>query len=476
MYIYALPTTHAVSFTEHLQTDALHKELASATQLRASLEQAVNRAQGATNEYLGVIQRATEYIPVLLGVYNSVLTDSILSQSELVFVWRSALGRHTKYAMHGVLAELCAVHILLGMALSNQAASMVHTLGLYELDSSKNTMERQQNDQQIKVATDWLCRAAGIFDYVATRLVPKYKPATPRLPEMTSDACLAMARFCMAEAHRLALRRLQSPALAFATDTVTPGPPLPPNHPSAALLAKLHLHTASLYDQGASLLQLHEPSSSKHTATPSDSVERSPSRAQMQKLKNKMHKLKTTTSNAFDSPISESLTRYAMHETTWHRALAHKWLGIDAGEHAQEIGVGIAHLALAQDQLQKIALKIPKQDDMQRDRISLRDQRRVWTNGKDVAKWWVRVELANVEHWHNVYHRLNDTVRFQRVPHFSELQGVSEGRAALVMKPYEPPTPSFGPSADTLLDATQCVGLDDPTETRRQYAGAGAYY
>ena len=74
------------------------------------------------------------------------------------------------------------------------------------------------------------------------------------VPLDTRDVATALVRLAMADAHRLAVRKLQSPALALATDTLTPGPPLPAGHPSPALLAKLHLHTASLYEQAASLV------------------------------------------------------------------------------------------------------------------------------------------------------------------------------------------------------------------------------
>lgn len=469
MYRYTLPSTSAVSFTDHFQTDTYHAELMLATQLRATVEQVVRDAQSAQAETIRVVQAVTEYLPVLTGIYNCVLTDAVLVRHEPVFVWRSALDRGAKCALHGLTAELCAVHTLLGMAYVNEAAAMVDALGLYELDTSVDNVVRRQNDERLKVAADLLCRAAGVFEYVATQLLPRWSAEAPRPPELTHDVSVALARVAMADAHRLALRKLQSPALALATDTLTPGPPLPAGHPSPALLAKLHLHAASLYEQGTSLVRTHDA----RTPDAADAEMRR-ARQAVHKVKTTLQTLRTHTAAALDVRTDTRLVRYAEHEARWHRALAHKWLGIDAGEHADCVGVGLAHLGAAREQLQRI---VPKglEDGEGKRRVPLWEQRRAAKFHGDLTLWWMSVEAASVGRWHDAYRRVNDSVSFQRVPRLSELQYASEGRAALVAKPFEPPAPRFGPAGSEVVDATQCVGLG-AREARGQYAGAGAYY
>lgn len=468
MYTYAWPSTSAVSFTDALTTDTLHAEVAHATQLRASLEHMLRDASGARPDAIRITQAATEYLPVLLGLYNSVLIDAIVVKHEPTFTWRSALlTRSGKSAMPGLHAELCAVLMLLGMALSNEAVGAVETLGMYELDTSVDAATRRANDDRLKVAADLLCRASGLFSYVATELLPRLD-VSARPPELSRDVAMALSRFSLAEAHRLALRKLQSPALALATDTLTPGPPLPSGHPSAALLAKLHLHTASLYEQAVSLIRTHEKHT-PHAAEPDVDVPRA---------QRSMHKLKSTLQNIKIAPearVGAALVKYAEHEVQWHRALAHKWLGIDAGEQAKSTGTGVAHLAAARDQLLQI---VPKGlDGAEKARVSLWEQRRAAKFHGDLGLWWMGVEAASVARWLDVYKRLNDTVSFQRVPQLSELQYASEGRAAVVAKPYEPPAPAFGPrTLDQVLDPSLCVGVRERSEARREYAGAGAYY
>ena len=57
-------------------------------------------------------------------------------------------------------------------------------------------------------------------------------------------------------------------------------------------------------------------------------------------------------------------------------------------------------------------------------------------------------ELATVVHWLGAYRKLNDTVSFQPVPPPAEVQSkVPAGRAALGVKEYKLPTPSYGPGS-----------------------------
>ena len=68
-------------------------------------------------------------------------------------------------------------------------------------------------------------------------------------------------RLCLADANLLAIRRLLSRSLSVAHSTTTPGPPLPPSHPSPSLLSKLHLQVYAHYDEARSLLKSTSASS-----------------------------------------------------------------------------------------------------------------------------------------------------------------------------------------------------------------------
>ena len=193
-----------------------------------------------------------------------------------------------------------------------------------------------------------------------------------------------------------------------------------------------------------------------------------------------MHKLKSTLQHmrpaqTREAKVGASVLRYATHEAKWHRALSHKWLGIDAGEQGKQTGVGLAHLQAASEQLHAILPKGTASGES-KPRGPLWEQRRAAKFHGDLGLWWMSVEAASVARWLDVYRRLNDSVSFQRVPPLAELQYASEGRAALVAKPFEPPVPRFGPADTDVLDTSQCVGLSDRGGSSRPYAGAGAYY
>ena len=112
-----------------------------------------------------------------------------------------------------------------------------------------------------------------------------------------------------------------------------PGPPLPPNHPSPSLLAKLHLHVASLYDSAQALFKAHA------TADGSGSSRRRRSDAQ-------------EAENA-EGEVIAPLKRYLKKESLLASASAHRWLGIDAGENGkgQKVGEALALLKEAQSRL-----------------------------------------------------------------------------------------------------------------------------
>ncbi|PKI83578.1 hypothetical protein MVES_002440 [Malassezia vespertilionis] len=415
------------------------------------------RKDRAAQEPLRTVQAVREYLPSLLGLYNSILTDAVLVHKPLVFSWQSRAG---VYKVEGLDGELSMVLFVYATALSNECARIVESLGPYELDPTLAVDANRAKEERLKAAIDLLCRASGIFALLTNDLIPRLASDTSRPPELTSAQIQALARVAMAEAHRLAVRKLQAPALTQARETLTPGPPLPKEHPSASLLAKIHVHTASLYEQASTLVC---PPVIDHP---------------LGKVKATMRSLK---------PVSEqsasALQRYLVHEAKWHRALAHKWFGIDAGENAQQTGAGVAHLTAAKMQLAELVPKnaAPSAPGKETQvRIPLWEQRRAARFRGDLALWWAAMEMESVVRWQDVYKRLNDKVAFQCVPAINELvQGGAEGRAVLVQKPFVLPRPAYGPGA---LGAEQGVahelllGMQTEREERHAYAGAGAYY
>mgnify|MGYP002743829860 CR=1 FL=1 len=374
MYTYAVPQVDRVSFVSLVQTEALHAEVVHTSQLRARVEQCLH-----SREPLAIVQAVSEYLPYLMGLYDSVQQDTILLRDDVQLTWRSMLVSG-KFRLQGLLSEVCLMHMLYASSLRAEAATIVDALGAYELGAS----DRKACDDRVRVAIDLLCRASGVCEYVATQLLPTY-PAPPYKsaypPELVSEGVQACSKLAMADAHALAIRKLLAP---YARQH---GPPLPPQHPSPSLLAKLHLHTATLFVEAHTLaaqslgMVLH---SARH------------------KLAQKLHTLRPDA----DADDKMAFLQYARRSAHVHKALAFQWLGIDHGEHAKDTGWAIAYLEMALSMFE----------------------------GHKKSQAW-----AHMSRWHAAYKKMNDTLTFQRIPSVQEVQlYTSEGRAAMFPKAYTP--------------------------------------
>lgn len=176
------------------------------------------------------------------------------------------------------------------------------------------------------------------------------------------------------------------------------------------------------------------------------------------KIKAYLHTLRLDSSSRGDGV--GAWLRYAHTEAVWHKCLAFKWLGIDAGEHAHNIGWGIAYLTLA---LHTLAQIMPSDTSAKLRRT------------KDSYDWYVH-EHASIKRWLTAYQRTNEAVAFQRIPTADEVQlYMSEGRAALAPKTFTL-TPAFGRQPSTVTTMSTTSTTSTTTDTPRTYAGADAYY
>mgnify|MGYP002714447272 FL=1 len=322
----------------------------------------------------------SEYLPYLCGLYDCTLSDKILLSDEHKFTWRSMLVCGSKFQLNGLLYEMCAMHMLYATALSNEAVAIVDSLGAYEQNVSLRSDECKRCNDRLKMATDLLCRASGVCDYVATQLLPsgtaRPDSALPSLPpELRHTGILACSKLAMADAHALAIRKLL--ASAVGTDQITPGPPLPAGHASPSLLAKLHLHTSALYHQ-AHTLASH--SVGVDASSPKD------------KLVSKLSSLRPDSHDGLAAWL-----KYASFEAHVHKVLAYKWLGIDAGEYSHKPGWALAYLDMA-----SVAL----------DELMPSKAREAWRIASKKSRKETRLvmEYTSVRRWFVAYKKMNDTV------------------------------------------------------------------
>ncbi|TKY88719.1 hypothetical protein EX895_002350 [Sporisorium graminicola] len=306
MYIYDLATTGSVSYSDFLVTTDLVSQVSQTTQLRARLRAVLkeNRAGtssskdvsggndistssssggggsgggggaegggsgtmavGNASDWLTIVKTIEEYLPHLLAVFNSVQTDDLILRYEPIFSWRTSIST-TRFRgpqrvdLPGLHYELASTLITYALTLSNFAAATVAGLGGYERDRSTSAEQRKLKDDRLRWAADTLCRASGILLYLSQELLPKWRDYAGQVdglpPDLTTEATLALSKVCLAEAQALAIRKLVSPWVGKAVDTVTPGPPLEKGHPSASLLAKLHLSVVEELESAVGLLR-----------------------------------------------------------------------------------------------------------------------------------------------------------------------------------------------------------------------------
>ena len=183
--------------------------------------------------------------------------------------------------------------------------------------------------------------------------------------------------------------------------------------------------------------------------------------------------------------VTPGLRHYLADAALLCSALAHKWLGVDAGENGgtAQGGVAVAFLGRAKAELEELRDGRRKLGSVKFDK----DKRETRGRMKDR----VQDELDAVLVFWKQYKKMNDTLHFQPVPSVTELQNsIPAGRAAVVPKPFTPPLPAFGPgsleyarhqaellelSADS--DNTgSSPSQDVPSAKSSSYAGAGSYF
>ncbi|KAG6866390.1 hypothetical protein C0991_004674 [Blastosporella zonata] len=260
----------------------------------------------------------------------------------------------------------------------------------------------------------------------------------------------------LADAQTLAIRKYLSKA-AFDSN-IAPGPPLPASHPSPSLIAKMHLECTSLYSSSRSLVKTIG-TRKRPSSAPDSSGE-----------------------------VSVELRRYLADQTALHAALAHKWLGVEAGEKGgtSRGGDAVGYMTWAKKELQDL------KDAGKGISIARGGEKDV----KDQLKQKIMDELESVNVFYKYYKKSNDSIHFQPVPTQADLQGrIPAGIMAIAAKPYVPRAPEFGPGSASQLQAqadrltldegapTRALPADSPSQSSSPntaatgtYAGAGAYF
>lgn len=163
----------------------------------------------------------------------------------------------------------------------------------------------------------------------------------------------------LADAQSLAIRKYLSKA-AFESN-ISPGPPLPKSHPPPSMIAKLHLECIALY-------------------TSAKALAKSPA----------------------DGEVAAEVRKYLTDKAAFHTALAHKWLGVEAGENGgtDRAGDAVAFLAWAKKELDDLRDRNPtihfgKGDKEKEKKVQIQD------------------ELESVNTFYKYHKKINDSVGAQ---------------------------------------------------------------
>ncbi|GAA5978764.1 hypothetical protein JCM11641_006170 [Rhodosporidiobolus odoratus] len=419
------PVPASIAFHQLLQdpSSSHSRDLADADTARAAVRTALKAAKrdtlgdGRGADWTGTARATADYLPFLYAIVACVEADDLLLRSDPVFAWRSGLTAYSlkkgkkRVPLPSLHYELVANLLTYAFCLANSASTLVTSLGSYEISSSVSSSAIKIHDETINQAADTLCKASGVLMHLAEVIIPRWEAAVgtealrTRPLEMTREVATALAKVCLADANLLAIRRLLSRSLSVAHSTTTPGPPLPPSHPSPSLLSKLHLQVYTLYDEARSAVKSLSPS-------------------------------------AYTGEISPLLRRYLSDGRLLALALSYKWLGVDLGERSST-GEALGYLDMAKKTLTQLQEK-----DKGLGKLKGLAKGAKAGEGK---KGKVQEEVESTEAFANAYRKVNDSVHFQPIPSAQTLQSrLPSGRAALTLKPYAPFAPAFRPRSGSL--------------------------
>ncbi|KIK92667.1 hypothetical protein PAXRUDRAFT_829743 [Paxillus rubicundulus Ve08.2h10] len=467
-YVYELPTTGAISFAEFcIDTtggNVYTSHIAEATQARANMRGVLKeckRMDSGERDYLRIIKVLDDYLPHVYGIIACVASGEIRLKYDPEFSWRTTLSStlfHTspRLRLPSLHADLASTLLTYSMALSNFSHSVVSSLGAYEYERAISEKERKDKDERLNFGVLLLCRASGIHTAIGEGVLGELERASNacgsaegsrggrggwvRPPDLEKEVNAALTKMALADAQTLAIRKLLSKA-AF-DSTLSPGPPLPKSHPSTALIAKLHLGCAALYSSARALAMT--PSKASSASGPGSGLKAN--------FGSGSKSSGNGSGTGATAEVSADLLKYLEKETKFHTALAHKWLGVDAGESAKagKGGEAVGFLKWAQQELEDLSgpgfskgLSIGRGKGNDKDGDG--DGK-----GKGGRSRKVRIEdeLKSVKVFLGHYRKMNDSLTFDPVPKQSVLQAlIPEGIMAVSAKAYAPPEPAFGPGS-----------------------------
>ncbi|KAG0167535.1 hypothetical protein DFQ30_005970 [Apophysomyces sp. BC1015] len=244
-YPYSLPTTGTMSFVDFLSNVGPYSsEISDATaqrgRIRIALKGLKKEAQ-ESRDYRLIINTIEDYLPYLFSIINCLEQGELklLKQKNMETSWRSTLSDHLihtgsnapRIVCSDIYYELIFVLMTYAYACSLQSNDM-----LKNIQDDKDSAPMQYN--KASLAADALNTAAGVFQYVANEVIPKWRqPSANRPVETIKELPTALSKMALADA--------QSTAISKA---------LVSSNLSKSLIAKLYIGVAGQYEMAHGLI------------------------------------------------------------------------------------------------------------------------------------------------------------------------------------------------------------------------------
>jgi hypothetical protein len=75
----------------------------------------------------------------------------------------------------GLYADLAFALLTYAFTVSNLAHAVVQSVGPFERDRAITKEQRERKEEQVNVAFGFLCKASGVFSYIAESLLPEWE-------------------------------------------------------------------------------------------------------------------------------------------------------------------------------------------------------------------------------------------------------------------------------------------------------------
>lgn len=274
MHLHRLPPPpRPVDFSAHLiptsssSVSPLH--LSRTTQLREGVRSVLSDAAAASSSSssgvveIKLVQAIEDYLPCIIGVFNSCQTDELVWRRDAWFVWPPLLAQASSskassssgpFASTSILFEVDHVMILYSLALSNLAALQYISVGSYEFDRSLSDADRKQKETILKRGINFSRKAIAVVRWLIEDLAQDDEQASQEWYHTRGRLLEGLVALHHLPPTLISLRLLKSPTRCEIQSTQQLPPPLPKSHPSPSLLAKLYLEVPRLAGEARSNL------------------------------------------------------------------------------------------------------------------------------------------------------------------------------------------------------------------------------